>query len=364
MAIAITNPNSSKAYVFAENAEDLTVTGLSTSLNVTIAVYLHGASVASFELTPNPASASVVVRFREILNAILPRITCTVPSTTSSYFNAVYVRATQGNTYVETSTIYCFRGGFDAHETSFSNTTHWLTWKPQVTRTYPWASEVISFIKPKLTSRTIYAKIYFSNGTSSTVTLGTFSSSPTNTQETVCSVNCSYSRIKGFSSAANKTVLAYDVYGGDILAHRFIVKPTRLRQREFLFVNSLGVLDTAFATGDVSRDTESEMATARISGQDVELTNYAVEHFKVSTGGLRKRRDMDQWQDFFRSTDRWVLLQGDDPRRIVIDSIESEMTEHKLSGVSFTYHYADRFSGRHYSDTALPAFDYDNYEND
>ena len=40
MAIAITNPNSSKAYVFAEKAEDLTVTGLSTSSNVTIAVYL------------------------------------------------------------------------------------------------------------------------------------------------------------------------------------------------------------------------------------------------------------------------------------------------------------------------------------
>ena len=73
---------------------------------------------------------------------------------------------------------------------------------------------------------------------------------------------------------------------------------------------------------------------------------------------------MDQWQDFFRSSDRWVLLQGDDQRRIVIDSIESDMTEHKLSGVSFTYHYADRFSGRHYSDTALPAFDYSNYEND
>lgn len=364
MAIAISNPNSSMAYVFAEKAEDLTVTGLSTSSNVTIAVYLNGNSVASFELTPHPVSASVVVRFREILNAVLPRITNAVPSTTLSYFNAVVVRATQENAYVETSTMYCFRGGFDAQETSFPNTTHWLTWKPQVTRTYPWASEVISFIKPKLTSRTIYARIYFADGTSSVVTLGSFSSSPINTQETVCMVNCSYSRIKGFSSAANKTVLAYDVYGGDILAHRFIVEPTRLRQREFLFVNSLGVLDTVFATGDISRDTESEIAVARIDGQDVELTNDAVEHFKVNSGGLRKRRDMDQWQDFFRSTDRWVLLQGDEPRRIVIDSIESDMTEHTLSGVSFTYHYADRFTGRSYDDSALPAFDYDNYEND
>ena len=352
---SITNPNSNKAYVFAENAEDLTVTGLSTSSNVTIAVYLNGSTVASFELTPHPVSASVVVRFREILNAVLPRITCTVPSTTASYTNSVYVRATQSDSSVDTATMFCFRGGFDALETSFPHTTHWLTWKPQVTRTYQWGEEIISFIKPKSTSITISAIIYFADGTSSVVTLGSFSS--LSTQVTICSVNCSYSRIKGFPSAANKTVLAYDVYGGDILVHRFIVKQTRLRQREFLFVNSLGVLDTVFATGDVSRDTECDIATARIDGQDVELTNDAVEHFKVNSGGLRKRRDMDQWQDFFRSSDRWVLLQGDEPRRIVIDSIESEMTEHNLSGVNFTYHYADRFSGRYYADSALPAFD-------
>lgn len=355
MAIAISNPNSSKAYVFAEKAEDLTVTGLSTSSNVTIAVYLNGSSVASFELTPHPVSASVVVRFREILNAILPRISNTVPSTTSSYTNTVYVRATQSGTSVDTSTMFCFRGGFDVLETSFPHTTHWMTWKPQVTRTYKWAKEILSFIKPKLTSRTIFARIYFDDGTSNVVDLGAFSS--VSTQVTICSANCSYSRIKGYGYAANKTVLAYDVYVGDILAHRFIVEPTRLRQREFLFVNSLGVLDTVFATGDVSRDTESEIATARIDGQDVELTNDAVEHFKVNSGGLRKRRDMDQWQDFFRSTDRWVLLQGDEPRRIVIDSIESDMTEHTLSGVSFTYHLADRFTGRYYDDSALPAFD-------
>ena len=362
MAIAITNPNSSKVYVFAEKAEDLTVTGLSTSSNVTITVYLDGSSVASFELTPHPTAATAVVRFREILNNVLPRVSETVPSTTSTYTNPVYVRASQGGTNVDTATMFCFRGGSDALTTGFSHTTHWLTWKPQVTRTYPWAKEVLSLIKPKSTSRTVYAKVYLSTGSSVTVTLGSFSSS--STQVVICSVNCSLSRIQGFSGVTGKTVLGYDVYCGDILAHRFIVKPARLRQREFLYANSLGVLDTVFATGDVARDTASELATARIGGQEVELSNDSVEHFKANTGGLRKRREMDQWQDFFRSTDRWVLLQGDVLRRIVIDSIESDMTEHKLSGASFTYHYADRFTGRYYSDSALPAFDYSNYEND
>ena len=362
MAIAITNPNSNKTYVFAETAEDLTVTGLSTTSNVTISVYLNSSSVASFELTPLTSNGSVVIRFREILNAILPHISGTVPDTTTTYTNAVYVRASQGGTDVDTSTMFCFRGGSDALQSGFSHSAHWLTWKPQVTRTYPWAKEVISLIKPKSTSRTVYAKVYLSTGSYETVTLGTFSSS--STQVVICSVNCSLSRIQGFSGVTWKTVLAYDVYCGDILAHRFIVKPARLRQREFLYANSLGVLDTVFSTGDVGRDTASALATARIGGQEVELSNDTVEHFKVNTGVLRKRREMDQWQDFFRSTDRWVLLQGDVLRRIVIDSIESDMTEHKLTGASFTYHYADRFTGRYYSDSALPTFDYSNYEND
>ena len=362
MAIAITNPNSSKTFVFAETAEDLTVTGLSTSSNVTITVYLNSSSVASFELTPHPTAATAVVRFREILNAILPHISGTVPDTTSSYTNPVYVRASQGGTNVDTTTMFCFRGGSDALQSSFPHSTHWLTWKPQVTRTYPWAKESLSLIKPKSTSITVTGKVYLSTGSNVTVTLGTFSS--VSTQVSICSVNCSLSRIQGFSGVSGKTVLGYDVYTNNILAHRFIVKPARLRQREFLYANSLGALDTVFATGDISRDTASELATARIGGQEVELSNDAVEHFKANTGGLRKRREMDQWQDFFRSTDRWVLLQGDVLRRIVIDSIESDMKEHKLSGASFTYHYADRFTGRYYSDSAISAFDYSNYEND
>ena len=135
MAIAITNPNSNKTFVFADTAEDLTVTGLSTSSNVTITVYLSGSSVASFELTPAWNNASVVVRFREILNAILPRISGAVPDTTTTYNYAVSVRASQGGTDVDTATMFCFRGGSDALRTAFSHLNHWLTWKPQVTRT-------------------------------------------------------------------------------------------------------------------------------------------------------------------------------------------------------------------------------------
>ena len=54
MAIAITNPNSSKAYVFAEKAEDLTVTGLSTSSELRRIVRAHPAPSERFSDRPFP----------------------------------------------------------------------------------------------------------------------------------------------------------------------------------------------------------------------------------------------------------------------------------------------------------------------
>lgn len=354
--MTITNPNTGTA-VWSRLAEDITVTGLSTSSPVTIAVYLNSNSVASFNLTPHPTSGSVVIRFGEILEAILPHVSVSIPSTTASYTNPVFIRVTQGNTSQDTTTMFCFRGGTDSLYNAIY-TSRWLTWKPQVVRTYPWAKEVISFIKPKSTSRTVSAKVYLSTGSSVTVTLGTFSSS--STQVSICTVNCSLSRIQGFSSVSGQTVLAYDVYWSSSMpAQRFIVKPTRTRQREFFFTNSFGVPDTVFSTGDVSRETDSEVATALINTLEKELYNSAVERFKVQTGGLRKRREMDHWQDFFRSEDRWVFLQGETQiRRIVVDSIDSDMVEYKLSGASFTYHHATRFTGRYYEDTELPAYTY------
>lgn len=351
--MTFSNPNTG-AFVWSRTAADITLSGLQASQTVQFTVYLNGSAVATFSLVSSQ-SGNIVIRFGEILEAILPRRDATIPSTTSSYTNTVYIRATLNNDTLDTSTMFCFRGGSDSLQSAFPHTTQFLTWKPQIVRTYPWAIEVISLIKPKSTSITVTGKVYLSNNSSVTVTLGTFSSS--STQVAICQVNISPSRIQGFSSVSGNTVLGYDVYTNNILAHRFIIKPNRVRAREFLFINSLGVLDTAFATGDMERDTDLAVSTFTASGLEKELTNEACESFKVSTGGIRERRMMDHWQDFFRSTERFVRLQGDVTRRIIVDSVEPEMTENTLSSAAFTYHYADRFTGRYHADVALSAFD-------
>lgn len=346
-----TNPNT--GCVWSWNAQDIILNDVIMSGPVQFTVFLNGSSVAAFSL--NAYNSHIVLKFREILEAILPNPSLSFPSTTSSFTNTVYIRATQGSTSLNTSTMHCFRGGSDILH-AFPQGNHWLTWKPQITDTYPWAKECLSFVKPASVSRTVYAKVYLSGNTSVIVTIGTFSSA--SGQISICSVNCSPSRISGYSAVSGRTVLAYDVYIEGFLAHRFILKSARLCGREFLFENSLGVLDTVFATGDVSRETDSAVASVLIDKVETETSNNAVERFKVSTGWIRDRRMMDQWQEFARSSDRYVMLQGDDIRRIVVDSFEPEMTEHRLSSATITYHYAQGFTGRFYDDLPIGAFNY------
>lgn len=354
MRFSISNPN---GYLFSRTAPSLDLVEVGGDYLVDFKVTVNGYLDSQVEFSLRAVNGTVHLRLDEMLEVLLPRISPSIPNTTTSYNNEVEVLATRSAAYDSAlKTVWCFRGGIDGDQAD----RRWLTWKPQVTRTWLWASEILSFLLPTNVSKTVYAKVYLDTGTSVRVTMGTFNASVS--EPRICSVNCSLSRILDFSSVSGNTVLAYDVYATDIPAHRFIVGRERVRVREFLFENSLGVLDTVFATGDVSRETDSNVMKFCREGSQMELFNDAVERFKVNAGGIRERRMMDHWQDFFRSNDRYVLLQGGDVRRIIVDSIEPEMVEHKLSGASVTYHYADKFKGRFHADTEVSAFDYDKYD--
>ena len=349
-----TNPNTG-SFVWSRTAKDITLTGATsnsmTNPPVQFSVHLNGSSVATFKLTA--VSGEVKLRFREILEAILPRRGDTLISTSNSatYGDTVAIQATLDGSSVTTSSMRCFRGGSDELQPTVNVASYWLTWKPLKVNTWPWAKEFLSCVILS-SSINVNAKVYFADGGNSVISLASFSSGTVR----IGLVNCSPSVIR--SSFSNREVIAYDVYSPSLITRRFILKPSdRARGREFLFMNSLGALDTVIATGDVSRETEMDVSSVSINGDETEIANSAVERFKVQTGGIRERRMIDQWQEFFRASERYVLLKGDVVRRIVVDSIEPEMTEHKLSGAAFTYHYAKAFTGRFYQENVLGAFD-------
>lgn len=354
------NPNSG-AFVWSRNASDIIVTGASVlSGTVQFTVFLNGTAVSSFGLTSS-LSGQVILRFREILEAILPKGEDAQFLTAGSYrySNTVAIRAEQGDSTASTATMVCFRGGSDELRPAFPSSSHWLTWKPQITDTWPWAREILSCIVPASTTVTVQAKVYFAYHSPVTVTVKAFASQG---NASIGMVDCSPTVIEGLANVSNDSMIAYDVFTGTVMAHRFILRPTRLRGREFLFRNSLGVIDTVFATGDVGRETESAVTRVRINRTDQELSNEAEDLFKVQTGHIRDRRMMLQWQEFARSTERYVRLQGDVARRISVTQIDYEMTEHQLSGATVTYHYADTFTGRYFNDTELEDYDYTSAE--
>ncbi len=352
------NPNTG-AVVWSRTAGDILLTGGPSAPNSTILfrILLNGSEAAAFELTA--VSGMVNLKFREILEAILPLNDMLFSGRSTRYSNTVAIQASANDNTVTTAPMVCFRGGSDEESPAFPHTSHWLTWKPQETSTWPWAREQLSCIVPSSTSVSVSAKVYFAYHTPVTVTVATFSSQ---SDTSIGTVDCSPSVIEGLANVSNDTMVAYDVYTGNVMAHRFVVRPTRIRGREFLFRNSLGVWDTVFASGDVSRETGMAVSTVVIDSEETEIANAAVERFKVQTGSIRERRMMDQWQDFFRTTERFVLLQGDTPRRIVVDAVEPDMTEHALASALVTYHYAKAFTGRYYNDSALEAYDYTSSE--
>lgn len=352
-----TNPNTGDI-VWSRTAKDLVLEDCYGPIDFRIE--LNGAVAATFTLTA--ISYRITLRFRDILEAILPE-NGNLPASDSAVFrfsDTVEISATMYNTgdspaTLSTGVMTCIRGGSDELSPEFPHDTHWLTWKPQVTDTWAWARERLACVVPARTGVTVTARIYYAFHSPETVTLASF---PSQNTASVCIVDCSLSRIEALSGVTNETIVAYDIRTGTVFPHRFIVRRTRLIGREFLFMNSFGVPDTVFATGMVSRESVSEVALIRINHEDREIANKTVERFKIQTGFIRDRRAMDQWQEFVRSKIRFVMLQGDVPRRIVVDGTEFEMTEHTLSSAVVSYHFANAFTGRYYDDTELEDYEY------
>lgn len=348
------NPNTG-AFVWSRTAKDITLANAASGSSILFTVLLNGTDTASFELTA--ISGQVTLRFREILEAVLPKGDDSqfLSSSSFRYSNSVAIRAELDGSTVTTASMVCFRGGSDELSPAFPHTSHWLTWKPQVTFTWAWAREILSCIIPSSTRVTVSAKVYYAFHSPVTISLNTFTSQ---SGASIGMVDCSPATVESTANVSDDFMVAYDVYTGTVMAHRFIIRPTRLRGREFLFRNSLGVIDTLFISGDTSRDTEHITSRVQIGHEERELSNNSTERFKVQSGGIRERRMMDQWQEFLRSSERYVLLQGDVPRRIVVDEAELDLTEHQLSSVSVTYHYAQAFTGRYYNDSELEAYEY------
>lgn len=341
------------------SAKDVLLQGVSGSA-VTFTVQLDGRTVTTFDLVP--IDGKITLSLRGLLEAVLPAETGLDPMLSGmavrSGAHSLSISAADNLGNTASMTLTCFRGGID-ESAGDSKCTRWLSWKPQVSRTFRWGRELLSLLlMPGDSSAQVEVTIYYLYHSPETVTLA---AAPTVADAKPCIWNydCSYETVAALGTYSEEdTIVAYDITMGTLPRRRFILCPTDKRGREFIFRNSMGVLDTLFTGGEINAENESSLSTAKVDNKETEIANEFTARQKVSTGLLQSEREIANLYDFLRSNERYVLSPGGTARRIVVDSSESDIAFGQPSGASITFHLADGFTGGYYEDKNLGEYEF------
>lgn len=237
---------------------------------------------------------------------------------------------------------------------------HWLSWRDQVSKTYTWGRERLTFLAGldllgwRSGSYSVSAKVYFQDADPVTRTLAS------GTLQAGCryvTVDASYSAVSALVEGA---VLAWDVSfafagidsGGDAAAVdgyplRLVLAREDVRVREFVFANSFGIEDRVYSAGRSNPKLEGSAVTFLSRGEERELRNDAEEALEVYSGHIASSREAALWLDFLKSHDRYVVMSGA-LRRIVVDASDTDLQDYALGSVRFTCRLAKRAPGRFY----------------
>lgn len=115
----------------------------------------------------------------------------------------------------------------------------------------------------------------------------------------------------------------------------------------------MGGFDTLMMQGTSVLKSEGENETFICNEVEKELTNGYTSYWEASTGYIDTERIAAQYQDFIKSTHRWLCHRGV-WRRIVVDEYKVEHTPRELNAYTFKYHFAERNEYRYVEQTELP----------
>lgn len=344
-------------------AKDVSLQGIDGT-SVAFTVYMDGQAVTTFSLVP--VNSTIKLSLRGILEAILPQETGINPMSSGlaerNGGHTVTIAAADDLGASASMDLTCFRGGIDENAGN-GKTTQWLSWKPQASQTLRWGRELLSLLlMPGYSSSKVQVTIYYLYHSPETVDLA---SAPTvlNSKPCIWTYDCSYETIAELGTYSDEdTILAYDITMGTLPRRRFILSPTDKRGREFIFKNSMGVLDTLYTAGDVVFEEESNVSTSVVNNRETEIDNAFIARQKVSTGLIQREREIANLYDLLRSNERYIMAPGDTARRIVVDGIDSDISFGKPSAATITFHLADGFTGSYYEDKNLGEYEFTSAE--
>ena len=363
--------------IFTENLGDVS---LKTSLETEITVELSGVpgrTAESFSFFLAPTDGKITIRTSEIARRLLTRHETTVEvivpnpiyewGMESRDLPTLKLTAHNASGDAEWSTRVT-AGGYGekeiGDETEFL-THNFLTWRPQISITYPGLKEQLTFIDPtEGVFRAMRLRMYFGKELP--------------TDETIVRSNGIGLRRIDVSPAAvsalavykgiDDVLTAYDLYGianeapganaawDTPIAQRFIIGRRDLRQTSFFFQNSLGGFDTVTAKGVRSCQPEGETVSFTNGRTEEMLETGFTDTWEVNTGFIRTRQEKALWDEFLSSTNKYLLLPDGSHRRIVVDEFDATYTYLELSSYTFTYRLAAAETGHAFTRKILKDF--------
>lgn len=256
--------------------------------------------------------------------------------------------------------------------TALASGKYWWTFRPQSALTYKFSKEYLAMARPADGGADVRLDLTLHFATAGKVSAVWYERiAPDATivgRPSIVVIDCSYMVIRAKADElgyADDTLLAYDIAGTDAdnpstfdmpVGQRFIVARNDSRVRGWMFRNSLGMLDTVYSWGDVTRDVNSEMTTFKTLRTTRELDNFSEEIWSVDTGYVDKKEMLQLWYEFFRSKERYAILSDGTVAEIVVDEIGAEHQVGQTGNLSFKCRLSKETEGYDFTKGVLEDF--------
>lgn len=343
-------------FCFSENIPDMTISNCSDVVNISIR-YCDEDIISNVEYTPDK-NKIVVIYLRQITR-YTPHLFS--PKQTERFIKKAYpVLNISIRSAGESLSRWCYiiPGGTRHNISDITGflDANFLTWQPQIIATTPTQPQFLTFAIQ--TGRSIRTTLYTKDGRTFTHSL------LGSTQISCCQMKADFSALWA-NECYNKNLdpVCYDIEGtffraGETIlnkpfAQRYILRPECYNETCFGFANTLGGFDTLMMTGKVKLKPEGKIKTFINREVEMELSNSYTSYWEASTGYIDSPGMAAQYQDFLKSTSRWIY-QNDEWLRIIVDEYKLEHSPQELNAYTFKYHLAERNERRFFERNELP----------
>lgn len=364
------------AYGFLDDLPDIIFSEITTSTAYVTVKFNGSALITSVKMTPD-AKKTITVYAKQMIRNM---VTLTKPNSCALGLPQLIVQILFPGGGTLSTSGYVMPGNTNdlGIITQEWFTENFLTWQPQVIETTRTQPQWLAFIPvPPFVQYEIQSTLYTKDGRTFTQTFFNIPSGP-NFQQFRTDFTYLW---KSHCIAHDLVPYCYDVFGKGYrirlnsaltaksdatttkviqavalnkpFAQRYILRPDRYNDVCFGFENTLGAFDTLMLEGKQTYQPEGDISTFKTYTTEKELINDYTSIWEASTGRLETERSANQFQDFLKSTNRYVLMKGI-WRRIIVSDYKVKHSRGESNSYTFKYHLADKNEGRYFNREELP----------